>query len=57
MSAERQMPYKRLVIILGIVLMLLLIIFTNNTGSPSEGISGVSTPPPAAFEKNLAKSE
>ena len=57
MSAERQMPYKRLVIILGIVLMLFLMIFANITESPAESISGGSTSTPAGLEKNLPTEE
>ena len=37
------MPYKRLMIIIGIVLMLLLMIFANSTESYSEGISGLTS--------------
>ena len=49
MSAERQMPYKRLVIILGIVLMLFLMIFANITECPSESISDASGGAPAGL--------
>ena len=47
------MPFKRLMIIIGIVLMLLLMIFANTTESPSQGISGASGGPPAGLEKDL----
>ena len=57
MSAERQMPYKRLVIIPGIVLMLFLMIFTNITESPSESISDASGDAPAGLEKDLPTEE
>ena len=53
MSSERQMPYKRFMIIIGIVLMLLLMIFAN-TESHSEGtFGGTST----GLEKDLPNEE
>ncbi len=52
-SSERQMPFKRLIIIIGIVLMLLLMIFAN-TESHSEGtFGGTST----GLEKDLPNEE
>ena len=42
-SSEKQMPFKRLMIIIGIVLMLLLMIFAITTESHSAGISGVTS--------------
>ena len=53
MSSEKQMPFKRLIIIIGIVLMLLLMIFAN-TESHSEGtFGGTST----GLEKDLPNEE
>ena len=52
-SSQKQMPYKRLMIIIGIVLMLLLMIFANTTESPSESISGASE----GTSPNLPKEE
>jgi len=57
MNEDRKMPYKRLVIITGIVLMLLLMILANTTESPSEGVSGDSEGASSGFEKNLPKEE
>ena len=57
MSAEQKIPYKRLMIIIGIILVLLLMIFANTTQSPPEGISGSSTGAPAKLEKNLPTEE
>ena len=51
------MPFKRLMIIIGIVLMLLLMIFANTTKSPSEGISGASEGTAAGLEKDLPTEE
>ena len=52
-SSQKQMPYKRLMIIIGIVLMLLLMIFAN-TESHSEGtFGGTST----RLEKDLPNEE
>ena len=51
------MPFKRLMIIIGIVLMLLLMIFANTTKSPSEGIPGASESTSKDLEKDLPKEE
>ena len=51
------MPFKRLMIIIGIVLMLLLTIFANTTESPSERISGASRGTSTDLEKDLPKEE
>ena len=57
MSSQKQMPFKRLMIIIGIVLMLLLMIFANTTESPSEGIPGASESTSKDLEKDLPKEE
>tara|TARA_Y100001934_G_C11724163_1_gene482690 strand:- start:259 stop:411 length:153 start_codon:yes stop_codon:yes gene_type:complete len=44
-------------VIIGIVLMLLLMIFTNTSESPSEGISGASGGTSIDLEKDLPKEE
>ena len=49
------MPFKRLMIIIGIVLMLLLINFANTTESLSEGISAASGGTATDLEKDLPK--
>ena len=51
------MPFKRLVIIIGIVLMLLLMIFANTTESPPEGVSGASEGTSKDLERDLPKEE
>lgn len=51
------MPFKRLMIIIGIVWLLLLMIFANTTESPSEGISGASEGTSKDLEKDLPKEE
>ena len=51
------MTFKRLMIITGIVLLLLLMIFANTTESPSEGISGSSGGPADGLEKDLPTEE
>ena len=51
------MPFKRLMIIIGIVLMDLLMIFANTTESPSEGVSGASGDTSTDLEKDLPKEE
>jgi len=51
------MPFKRLMIIIGIVLMLLLMIFANTTESPPEGISGASGGTSKDLERDLLKEE
>jgi len=56
-SSEKQMPFKRLMIIIGIVLMLLLMIFANTTESPSESVSGASGGTSTDLEKDLPKEE
>ena len=56
-SSQKQMPYKRLMIIIGIVLLLLLMIFANTTESPSEGISGASGGTSKDLEKDLPNEE
>ena len=53
MSSQKQIPFKRLMVIIGIVSMLLLMIFANTSESPSEGISGASID----LEKDLPKEE
>ena len=57
MSSHKQIPFKRLMVIIGIVLMLLLIILANTSESPSEGISGASGGTSIDLEKNLPKEE
>ena len=57
MSSQKQMPFKRLMIIIGIVLMLLLMIFANTTESPPEGISGASGGTSKDLERDLPKEE
>ena len=47
------MPFKRLMIIIGMVLMLLLMIFANTTESSSEGISEASGSTSTDLEKDL----
>ena len=42
MIEVQQVPYKRIMIITGIVIAILLMIFANTTQSDSEGISGGS---------------
>ena len=54
---QKQMLFKRLMIIIGIVLMLLLMIFANTTKSPSEGIPGASESTSKDLEKDLPKEE
>ena len=49
------MPFKRLMIIIGIVLMLLLMIFTNTTESPLEGVSETSGGTSTNLEKTFQK--
>ena len=51
------MPFKRLMIIIGIVLLILLIIFANTTESPSDSISGASGGTSKDLEKYLPKEE
>ena len=51
------MPFKRLMIIIGMVLMLLLMIFANTTESPSEGVPGASESTSKDLEKDLPKEE
>ena len=51
------MLLKRLMIILGIVLLLLLMIFANTTESPSEGIPGASEGTLKDLETDLPKEE
>ena len=51
------MPYKRIIIMIGIVIVILLMIFANTTQSDSEGISGGSTGAPAKLEKDLPTEE
>ena len=53
MSKEQQVPYKRIMIIIGIVIVILLMIFANTTPSDSEGISGGSTGGQPKLEKDL----
>ena len=58
MSSQKQMPFKRLMIIIGIVLLLLLRrIFANTTESPSEGVPGASESTSKDLEKDLPKEE
>ena len=58
LSSQKQMPYKRLMIITGILLMLLAIdFFANTTESPSEGIPGASEGTSKDLEKDLPKEE
>ena len=52
-SSERQMPYKRLMIIIGIVLMLLLMIFANTENHSQGTFGGTST----GLEKDLPNEE
>ena len=54
MSSNKQMLYKRPMIIIGIVLMLLLMIFANTTENHSEGIPGDTS---TGLEKNLPNEE
>ena len=56
-SSQKQMPYKRLMIIIGIVFMLLAMIFANTSESPSEGISGASGGASKDLERDLPKEE
>ena len=56
-SSQKQMPYKRLMIIIGIVFMLLAMIFANTTESPSEGVPGASESTSKYLEKDLPKEE
>ena len=49
------MPFKRLMIIKGIALMLLLMIFANTTESPSEGVSEPSGSTSTDLEKTFQK--
>ena len=51
------MPFKRLMIFIGIVLLLLLRIIANTTESPSEGIPGASGGTSKDLEKDLPKEE
>ena len=51
------MTFKRLMIIIGIVLLLLLMIFANTTESPSEGIPGASEGTSKDLKKDLPKEE
>ena len=51
------MTFKRLMIITGIVLLLLLMIFANTSESPSEGISGASGGTSKDLERDLPKEE
>ena len=51
------MTFKRLMIITGIVLLLLLMIFANTTESPSEGVSEASGSTSTDLEKDLPKEE
>ena len=51
------MTFKRLMIITGIVLLLLLMIFANTTESPSEGIPRASEGTLKDLEKDLPKEE
>ena len=57
MSTERQIPYKRLMIIIGIVLMLLLMVFANNTESAPEAKYGAAGGASTRLEKDLPKEE
>ena len=54
---QKQMLFKRLMIIIGIVLLLLPMIFANTTESPSEGIPGASEGTSKDLEKDLPKEE
>ena len=56
-SSQKQMPYKRLMIIIGIVFMLLAMIFASTSESPSEGISGASGGTSKDLERDLPKEE
>ena len=56
-SSEKQMTFKRLMIIIGIVLLLLLMIFANTTESTSECIPGASEGTLKDLEKDLPKEE
>ena len=57
-SSQKPMPYKRLMIITGILLMLLAIdFFANTTESPSEAISEASGGTSKDLEKDLPKEE
>ena len=56
-SSQKQMPFKRLMIIIGIVLILLLMIFGNTTESPKEGVSGASEGTTKDLERDLPKEE
>ena len=51
------MPFKRLMIIIGIVLMLLLMIFANTAESSLQDISGASGGTAAGLEKDLPTEE
>ena len=57
MSKEQQVPYKRTIIMIGIVIVILLMILANTTQNDSEGISGGSTGAPAKLEKDLPTEE
>ena len=54
-SSQKQMPYKRLMIIIGIVFMLLAMIFANTTESPSEGVPGASESTSKDLERTCQK--
>ena len=54
---QKQMLFKRLMIIIGIVLLLLPMIFANTTENPSEGIPGASEGTSKDLEKDLPKEE
>ena len=51
------MPYRRTIIMIGIVIVILLMILANTTQNDSEGISGGSTGTPAKLEKDLPTEE
>ena len=57
MSQKKQTPFKRLMIIIGIVLMLLLMMLANTTKSPSEGVFTGFKDTPDGLEKALPKEE
>jgi len=57
LSQKKQTPYKRLMIIIGFVLVLLLIMLANTTKNPSESVSSGSKDTPAGLEKDLPNQE
>ncbi|MDP6893295.1 MAG: hypothetical protein QF731_08965 [Verrucomicrobiota bacterium] len=56
MSQKKQIPCKKLMVIIGIVLILLLVMLANTTESSSGGAVG-SKGTPAGLEKDLPKQE